>query len=158
MQVIDLRAMPHHLVGDVVLETGPSHDYGYLWMGLLQSSGKRQAGKQLLKHDRKPNQTEAAPVDRLEAEIDKGFGRLVADSANVVDGAVRPPADRTEDPLIGLKILGLVRIDLVPECGAGPDPFPDHARPHIGDRLVDLPPNLLTEIHEERKRLGRDAL
>src|SRR5262249_51815171 len=59
---------------------------------------------------------------------------------------------------IGLKILRPVRIGLVPKRGPGPDPFADHARPHVGDRLVDLPTDMLTKIHEERKRLGRDTL
>src|SRR5262249_51545497 len=139
MQVVDLGAMAHHLVSDVVFEAGPSHNYRYFRVDLLQGPSKGQARKQLLKNDRKANQTKTAPVDRLQAEIYKGFGGVIPDAANVIDGAVRAPADRAEDPLIGLKVVRPVRIDLVPEGGAGPDPFADHARPHIGDGLVDLP-------------------
>ena len=40
----------------------------------------------------------------------------------------------------------------------GPDPLADQARPHLGQHLVHAPADMGAEIHEQRERLGREAL
>src|SRR5262249_41898090 len=132
-----------------------AEDDRQLGVTALERARERDRRELLLEEDREADEAEAAPVDRLDAEVEELARDLVADALHVGDRAAAEVADRPEVR----HVAGEVRVvgGEVAERLARPDPLADHARPDLGERLVEAPADVRPEVEEQREVLGGDA-